>query len=183
MKKNNITTIILVIAVVFMAVAFAAFATTLNINGTATISSDWNVSFVAGTCTNTTQKDSAKASTGTVSVNGTTATVVADMASPGDVLECTVTSQNLGSLPAKRNTWELTSTPSVMVKNASGEDISAYSVSITPTTNPGTVLAAKNGSTIASETLTMTITFNANAATAPTNSATFGATATYVQAQ
>lgn len=182
MKKGNIVTIILVIAVVFMTVALAAFTTTLNINGTATISSDWNVSFVAGTCTNTIQKDSGKPSTGTISVNGTTATVVADMASPGDVLECTVKVQNLGTLAAKRNTWELTSTPSVMVKNDAGEDISAYSVSITPTTNPGSILAAKNGSTIASETLTMTITFNANVATAPSGSATFGATATYVQA-
>ena len=103
MKTNNIVMGVLVAVIAVMGVAFAAFSTTLNINGTATISSSWKVTFTAGTCTNTTQKDSGKASTGTVSVNGTTATVVANMASPGDVLTCTVIAKNEGSLAAIRD--------------------------------------------------------------------------------
>ena len=43
MKTNNIVMGVLVAVIAVMGVAFAAFSTTLNINGTATISSSWKV--------------------------------------------------------------------------------------------------------------------------------------------
>jgi len=171
MKSNNIIMGVLVAVIAVMGVAFAAFSTTLNINGTATISSEWNVSFEAGTCSNTTQKDSGKASTGTVSVSGTTATVVANMASPGDVLTCTVKAKNNGTLAAIRDSWEITQAVS---------DSTSYTVAVSAPT--ATTLAAKNGSTIASETLTMTITYKSSVTAKPTSAATFKAVATYKQA-
>lgn len=170
-KSNNIIMGVLVAVVAVMGVAFAAFSTTLNINGTATISSTWNVAFVAGTCTNTTQKDPVSKSSGTVTVSGTTATIVASMASPGDVLTCTITTQNQGTLAAIRESW---------AANAlSTADATNYTVTATAPT--AATLAAKNGSTVASETLTVTIAYK-DVTTKPTAAATFKATATYKQA-
>ena len=170
MKSNNIIMGVLVAVVAVMGVAFAAFSTTLSINGTASISSTWKVTFAAGTCSNTTQKDSEKASTGTVSVSGTIATITANMASPGDVLTCTITAKNEGTLPAIRKSWSVTTAVT---------DSTSYKVETTAPT--AATLAAKNGTTVASETLTVKITYN-NVTAKPSSSATFKAVATYAQA-
>lgn len=169
MKTNNILMGVLVAVIAVMGVAFAAFSTTLNINGTATISSTWNVTFAQGTCTNTTQKDSGKKSEGTVSVSGTTATITANMASPGDVLTCTIIAKNEGTLDAIRTSWSITTAVS---------DSTSYKVEATAPT--AATLAAKSGSTVASETLTVKITYN-DVTEIPSSAATFKAVATYAQ--
>lgn len=169
-KSNNIIMGVLVAVIAVMGVAFASFATTLNINGTADISSTWKVEFAAGTCTNTTQKDPALKSNGTVTVSGTTATIVANMASPGDVLTCTITAKNQGTLAAIRKSWSANA--------LSTADAANYTVAATAPTAAS--LAPKNGSTVASETLTVTITYK-DVTAKPTTAATFKATATYEQ--
>ncbi len=171
MKRNNIIIGVLAAVIVIMGVAFAAFSTTLNINGNANISSNWSIAFVPGECTST-SKDSSNPSSGTVSVSGTTATVVANMSSPGDILTCTVKVQNQGTLDAVRTSWSL-------MQNVT--DTTSYTVSLSPTTNPGSVLVAKSGDTVAEETLTMTITYNSGVTSKPSGAATFKAVATYEQ--
>ncbi len=169
-NNNNIIMIALVVIALVMGIAYAAFATTLNINGTAEIKSTWDIRFEAGTCTPTVTKDSGKASSGTISVQGTTATVTASMASPGDKLSCTVTAKNYGTLAAKRTSWTVTSPTQF------------FNVTATPaTTGTVTPLAAKAGDTIASETLTITIEYLSTVTTQPTQQ-TFTGVATYAQA-
>ena len=43
MKKNNIIITFLIAIVCIMAITYAAFSTTLNINGTANIDSNWDI--------------------------------------------------------------------------------------------------------------------------------------------
>ena len=165
MKTNNIIMGVLVAVIAVMGVAFAAFSTTLEINGSATIDSNWNITFTAGTCT-AVNKDAAAPSSGTVSVSGTTATVTANMMSPGDTLACTVIVNNEGSLAAVRDTWAITSAVS---------NTDAYEVTATAPT--AATLAAETGT----ETLTINITYK-DVTAKPTGSATFTGTATYKQA-
>lgn len=165
MKSNNIIIGTLVAIVAVMGVAFAAFSTTLNINGTATISSTWNVTFTAGTCSPTIFKDAAAKSSGTVSLSGTTATITANMSSPGDQIICTITANNEGTLAAIRTSWSITSA----VTNADAYTVEA--VQGTPT-----ALAAGTGT----ETLSVRITYK-DVTTKPIAAATFKAVATYAQ--
>ena len=97
------------LAVVFvMAVGYAAFATTLTINGTATINSSWNVHFdtsktttAPGVVTPTTGTGGTDAPVGTVGYDGNlTANVNATLNQPGDKVEFLLTILNEGSLPA-----------------------------------------------------------------------------------
>lgn len=165
MKSNNIIMGVLVAVIAVMGVAFAAFSTTLTINGSATIDSNWNITFTAGTCT-AVSKDAKAESNGTVSVSGTTATVVANMMSPGDTLACTVIVNNEGSLAAVRDSWSIT-------KAVTNSD--AYEVTATAPT--AATLAAGTGT----ETLTINVTYK-DVTAKPTGSATFTGTATYKQA-
>ena len=165
MKTNNIIMGVLVAVIAVMGVAFAAFSTTLTINGTAEISSNWNITFTAGTCTPV-SKDAGAPSSGTVYVSGTTATVTANMSSPGDTLACTVIVNNAGSLAAVRDSWAITTA----VSNSD-----AYEVTATAPT--AATLAAGSGT----ETLTINVTYK-NVTTKPSGSATFTGTATYKQA-
>lgn len=165
MKSNNIIMGVLVAVIAVMGVAFAAFSTTLTINGSATIDSNWNITFTAGTCT-AVSKDANAESNGTVSVSGTTATVTANMMSPGDTLACTVIVNNEGSLAAVRDSWAIT-------KAVTNSD--AYEVTATAPTVA--TLAAGTGT----ETLTINVTYK-DVTAKPTGSATFTGTATYKQA-
>ena len=164
MKSNNIIMGVLVAVIAVMGVAFAAFSTTLEINGTATIDSNWNVTFTAGTCT-ATSKDGNNPSSGTISVNGNSATVTANMMSPGDVLECPVTVNNEGSLAAIRESWSITA----------GADTTNYTV--TAVSETAAALAPETGS----EVLKVRVTYK-DVTVKPTGSASFTAVAVYKQA-
>lgn len=102
MKEKGLLIAMLCTVVIVMAVAFAAFSTNLTINGTATISSTWNVAFDGN--------NSSCSDGSTVIVNGTTATLSVGLQSPGDEVTCTITVKNTGTLDAKLDT--ITSTPS-----------------------------------------------------------------------
>jgi len=106
MKDSKNLVIGLLCAVVcIMAVAYAAFSTTLNINGTATISSNWSVEISSIECEvvpveggETVEGGAVKAVT--KSINGTTAQFDMTFYQPGDTGTCTVTITNNGSIPA-----------------------------------------------------------------------------------
>jgi len=88
------------LAIVFvMAVGYAAFATQLNINGTANITSKWNVyieSITPGTPVGTASNKSA-----TLGEDKLSATFETDLVAPGDSLTYTIEVENSGTLPAK----------------------------------------------------------------------------------
>ena len=106
--KNKNALIGGLLAIVFvMAVGYAAFSTTLNINGTAEITSKWDVhikSITAGTPVGTAK--STKASLGESKL---TAEFGTELVSPGDALTYTVVVENAGTLDAKLSS--LTFTP------------------------------------------------------------------------
>ncbi|MBS7020938.1 MAG: hypothetical protein KH135_03600 [Firmicutes bacterium] len=99
-KKNqrNYVIVALVCAIMIMAVGYAALAQTLTINGTAAISSTWNVAITGiseGTPTGTATNKTPAAYT------GTSATFDVDLKSPGDKMVFDITVSNTGTLDAE----------------------------------------------------------------------------------
>ena len=100
MKKSgkNLVVVAIVLALVVVATAYAAFATELNLNeSTATIQGDWLIEITnieATTVVGT-------ADAGTPSFTDTTATFDALLNAPGDSVTYTVTIENKGSIDAK----------------------------------------------------------------------------------
>ena len=97
-KKRNVIIGSLCAVLLLMVVGYAAFSTTLNINGTANISSTWNILItdiqtknIVGGATN------AEEPTG---LNTLTATFKTNLVSPGDSIEYDITVTNSGSLNA-----------------------------------------------------------------------------------
>lgn len=88
----------LVAMVLIMAIGYAAFAQQLNINGTATIASKWDVHIKS--ITPGTPVGGAKSTSATVDSNST-ATFNTDLVSPGDSLTYTVVVENGGNLDAR----------------------------------------------------------------------------------
>ncbi len=98
-KKRNIIIGALCAVVLLMVVGYAAFATQLNINGTAGISSNWKILItnietknIVGGASN------AKEPTG---IGSLTATFNTNLISPGDSIEYDITVTNQGSLDAR----------------------------------------------------------------------------------
>ncbi len=98
--SKNLIIGMLCAVVCVMAVAYAAFQTTLTINGTATISSTWNVAITAIDC-NATAVEGGQAAAVTKSFTATTAQFDFTFNQPGDTGHCDVTISNTGSLDAK----------------------------------------------------------------------------------
>ena len=97
-KGRNLVIGVLLAAVVIMAVGYAALAQTLQINGTATISSNWDVAITditEGTPTG------GAANRTPASHTGTTATFDVTLNQPGDTMTYVVTVHNGGTLNAK----------------------------------------------------------------------------------
>jgi len=169
MKTNNIIMGALVAVIAVMGVAFAAFSTTLTINGTASIDSNWSITFSEGSCT-VTSKDSNIPATATISVTdatAATATMTVNMKYPGDSATCTVIARNAGDLAAKRTSWALTADGAISDES--------YTVSVSADTNN----VLNTGDT---ETLKITVTYKDTVTERPTTKATFKAQAVYEQA-
>lgn len=98
--SKNLIIGMLCAVVCVMAVAYAAFQTTLTINGTATISSTWNVAITAIDCT-ATAVEGGQAAAVTKSFTATTAQFDFTFNQPGDTGHCDVTISNTGSLDAR----------------------------------------------------------------------------------
>lgn len=169
-SKNKNVIIGGLLAIVFiMAVGYAAFSTSLNINGTASITSNWDVEItdiVAGTPVGTASSTSAKVADGGLSASfGTT------LKSPGDSITYTVTVQNKGDLNAKLS--GIVFTPGTGVDTAA-IDYSYAGIAVNDTLNAG-----------ASTSFTVTVTYDSSVTSQPAeallnNDLTM--TLTYVQA-
>lgn len=99
-SKKNYLVIALVIALVSLAVGYAAFSQNLTISGTATGTTTWDVKFTDATMSDTTH-GTAIVADDTVTVNGT-------LGFPGDAFTVTTEITNAGSLPAKLTEFNLT---------------------------------------------------------------------------
>lgn len=117
MKSKNIVIGVLSIAIIVMGVAFAAFSTSLDISGTASISSTWKIDFSAykdysmsGTACDYYSVNSIDgeyvAGNVDMEVIGSTATITADIIAPGDLVRCYVMAKNNGTLNAKLTSFE-----------------------------------------------------------------------------
>lgn len=123
MKSNKITTIILLVAAIFvLSVAYAAFSTSLSITATGNIDSTWSVSWDTSniTCTATTTKDSGKPSTCTLTKGESSISATMAWGSPGDVITLIARVHNEGSLNASHSVsakYHLTSSASTACTN------------------------------------------------------------------
>jgi hypothetical protein len=99
-KKKNILLLALFIMVAGMSVGYAALSQILSINGTANISSEWNVK-ISGI----TEKSlvGATAQVPVVSPDSLTATFVVDLQYPGATAVYEINVQNAGTINAKLN--------------------------------------------------------------------------------
>lgn len=100
-KKNTqlIIIAILAVAILFMSVGFAAYASTLTINGTAKVQSNkWSVHFV-----DTTYAETTGSKVGTKTITGTNLTYSVTLEKPGDFYEFSIDVINDGTFDAVLN--------------------------------------------------------------------------------
>ncbi len=104
MKKNIIISFLIAI-VCIMAISYAAFSQTLNINGTASISSTWDIKII-----NVTTKNIIGNATKAFEpvVSDTAATFKTNLVKPGDSMTYEVTIANNGNIDAKVESIEMT---------------------------------------------------------------------------
>lgn len=177
-KSKNILIGGLLVIVLLITVAFAAFSTSLNITGNASITSSWNVGF------DTTKQSGSGviATTGTATAgsityaNAQSASFSPSFVKPGDSVTYTLTIKNTGTLAASLGTPTLTSSTCTV----SG---------LTCTTSSGhikfTVTAPASSSLAASGTTTMTVKaefVNAAVSSSTTESATLTVSVVATQA-
>ncbi len=98
-KKRNIIIGILCTVLLLMVVGYAAFQSALKINGTTTISSNWNIAVTQ--ITSTTLSGDATNAEEPTGVGTLTATFKTNLVSPGDSMKYDITVTNSGTLPAK----------------------------------------------------------------------------------
>ena len=103
-EKKNILIGALLVAIIAMAVGYAALAQQLTINGTAQVSSTWDVKFTsisAGTPSNTAGVAPTATNRTEPDYTNTTATFDVGFQTPGDTMEYDIVVTNDGSLDAK----------------------------------------------------------------------------------
>lgn len=173
MERKNLVIVALCVAIGVMAVAYAAFTTTLNVNGTINAAGTFAVTFTApgsSACVATTTVG-ADTPTGTVTASAgtTTATLTTQLYTPGDVVTCTIPVKNTGNLKAKYVS-------------------STISNSLTGTTTPIAVTVSSSTSTSAiaangTSNIVVVIKYNWSGNEQPTTtSKTFTINSTYTQA-
>ena len=120
--KKSIVIAALFATILLMSVGYAAFATTLTINGNATISGSWNVEItdITAAFTGTATDKTAPAYT------ATTATFDADLQAPGDKATYTITVKNKGTITASLSSIVLTP------DNTTGSSAIIYAVESQP---------------------------------------------------
>lgn len=101
MEKKNLVIVCLCAAIAIMAVAYAAFTTTIDVSGTVYEASNFSINFTNVACTGTPAASNTTTPTGVATANGTTVTFTElKLYSPSDVVECDVTVVNDGNLAA-----------------------------------------------------------------------------------
>ena len=100
-NKKNLIIIALIAIVVVMSVAYAAFATSLNITGTSNIASNWNIEITnITTLEKSSGANNAAGSPTYDNTNGLTASINTTLTSPGDYAIYKIEVTNKGSLNA-----------------------------------------------------------------------------------
>ena len=133
-NTKNIMIAALLIAVVALAVGYAAFATTLTINGHAVVDANWQVEIISitpeytGTAVETTNNPV------TPKYTATTATFDATLKAPGDKATYTVVVKNKGSIKAKLNAIT-PSSADLATLNAAAPAIVKYAITSAPALN------------------------------------------------
>ena len=107
-KHKNLLIGTLLAVVFVMAVGYAAFAQSLTVNGTSTITSKWDVHMKNGTTNPTSIMGTVPTPSLTVDSNGLTATLSTDLQSPGDKVVYTIPIVNEGTLDAVLNSITVT---------------------------------------------------------------------------
>ena len=104
MKDKGLLIGMLCTVVIVMAVAFAAFSTSLEVNGTASIQSTWKIVFdkANSSCTD--------GSNIQMNDDSTIATIGVSLESPKDSVTCSIQVKNTGTLDAKLDSISLTPT-------------------------------------------------------------------------
>ena len=109
MEKKNLVMVCLCAAIAIMAVAYAAFTTTIEVEGTVNNDSNFSVVFSNPTCVGTPAASNSPMPEGTATANGTTVTFSKlNLYTPGDVVNCDVTVTNNGNLAAKYQSYSIT---------------------------------------------------------------------------
>lgn len=160
-EKKNILIGGLLVAIIAMAVGYAALAQQLTINGTAQVTSTWDVHFDTASGTVTKGNDDSKTPTVTANaatMTGTSATFDVEFGTPGDYAEYTFTVKNTGTLAAKLSDVTLGATDAATASDtfAASELTTAKGLNYSITIDGKDVDTAKN-TTIAAETGTSTV--------------------------
>lgn len=169
-QKNNIIIGSLIVIVVIMVIAYAAFASNLSINGTSNITSNWDIEIISvtpdliadGTSPNYSScGDIAHSITG----NNLTANFSVALISPGDSVEYTIEVQNKGSLNAVLST---------LTKTDSNNEAITFEIE-----------GIEEGDSLAvgeTKSFTATVTYESSVTSQPTSTtSSFGITLDYVQ--
>lgn len=168
-EKKNVLIIALLVAIIAMAVGYAALGETLTITGTGNINVEWDVqieSITAGTLTGATVTSAEK-------TGNTTASFDVDLAYPGASATFEVVAKNYGTINAAFDGFS-----DLTAKNAEAPDYITYTVTgITE----GDVLSANEANT---QTATITVTWDGEQTEVPEGEVSKTATITldYVQA-
>ena len=141
--KKNLLIAVLLIAIVSMAIGYAALTTTLTVNGTAKINVGWKVLFTDIQKTIPTGSTAEDASEPTCTA--TTCTFVTKLKKPGDEETYTMTIANQGTLDAKLSASNWSTTGSLVGTNTGTPVYAKYEVTTEPALN--SVLAAETGTT------------------------------------
>ncbi|MBR3199185.1 MAG: hypothetical protein IKG27_04135 [Bacilli bacterium] len=193
--KNVMIALLLGILVV-MAVGYAAFSTTLTINGTAAINTTWDVHFNPSikTVTPTTGFSGGTAPSGniTLSSDNLTATLTATLNQPGDQVQYVLQPKNFGNITAK--------TTGSVAYVASGASTAAAQSNANSSTSGGAINGSGNytvgnikytvsfspktsiGSNTADNNITVTVEFLSSATTTTQQYAAIHITVPYTQA-
>ena len=154
MKDTKTVVIVgILIAVIAMSVAYAAFASNLSVTGTAKIDTNWDVKITSIEVTDTTgQARDNGASTTKVNDGGLSAIFDCTLTQPGDSITYTVTVENKGNINAtlKSGTYKLVTpdnnlTPSG--KENYDTELVTFALSGTPATNLGKLGSGSNTTT------------------------------------
>ena len=110
-SKKSHAIIVLIVLLLALAIGYAAFSSTLTINGTASGTSDWEVVFESATLRDAegaVDREHGTASVTTTTNTNDTITAQIELAYPGDgvILEAVV--KNNGSVPAELTNFEIT---------------------------------------------------------------------------
>ena len=136
MDKKNIIIGALIFAICVMSIGYAALSTTLTINGTATISQDWNVA-ITDIAVNTASSSAADTYTSnTATHTDTTATFDVTLKQPGAYVVYDIKIENKGTIAASRSVADL-------VPTITNPDLAIIEYSIVQ--QPATTLAVSDG--------------------------------------